>query len=87
MPEGTLSEAVPQARDGTRHDVACVVEVSSTMPSPSARHEQRMLDRALRVLMGNLQEVADEAGAAYSTLHAWADARRNPSRENLIRHS
>ena len=44
-----------------------------------------MLDRALRVVMGNLQEVADEAGVGYSTLRAWADGRRNPSRENLIR--
>lgn len=44
-----------------------------------------MLDRALRVVMGNLQELADEAGVAYSTLRAWADGRRNPSPDSLMR--
>lgn len=42
-----------------------------------------MLDKALRIVMGNLQEVADEAGVSYSTLRAWADGRRNPSPDNL----
>lgn len=44
-----------------------------------------MIDRALRIVMGNLQELADEAGVSYATLRAWADDRRNPSPENLAR--
>lgn len=44
-----------------------------------------MIDRALRIVMGNLQELAEESGVSYATLRAWADDRRNPSPENLAR--
>ena len=44
-----------------------------------------MIAQALRVTLGNLQELADEVGVSYASVRAWADGRRNPSPENLRR--
>ena len=42
-----------------------------------------MIAQALRVTLGNLQELADEVGVSYASIHSWADGRRNPTPENL----
>ena len=44
---------------------------------------QAMIAQALRVTLGNLQELADEVGVSYASIRAWADGRRNPTPENL----
>lgn len=44
-----------------------------------------MIERALDVATGTLQEIADAAGISYDTLWAWKTGRRNPTPENLQR--
>lgn len=44
-----------------------------------------MIREAARIAAGNLEELAAEVGVSYSSLKAWIDGRRNPSRENLAR--
>ena len=44
-----------------------------------------MIRQALRRAAGSLEDLADEVGVTYASLKAWADGRRNPSPENLVR--
>ena len=46
---------------------------------------QDMIGQALRRAAGSLEDLADEVGVTYASLKAWADGRRNPSPENLVR--
>ena len=44
-----------------------------------------MIQEALKVATGSLQEIAEAAGVSYDTLWAWSNGRRNPTPENLAK--
>lgn len=44
-----------------------------------------MIELALDRAAASLEDLANDVGVSYNTLHAWRTGRRNPSPENLAR--